>query len=144
MQTPICELFSPTVLIAIGIVLVALEALLLSFFIFWFGIATVIVGISSYFITYSNGLWQLASIAILALVLLTMLRTKAIGLLMKAQGRDHDDDFFNESGEGIIKEGRVYFKGTYWKIDASQKFKNNEKVRVTGTKGSVAFVEKLQ
>ncbi|SFV67235.1 hypothetical protein MNB_SM-6-1461 [hydrothermal vent metagenome] len=62
---------------------------------------------------------------------------------MKAKKHNHNDDFFNESGEGVIKKDTVYFKGTYWKIGSAESFKDGDKVRVTGTKGSVAFVEKL-
>ena len=143
MQTPMLELFSPMVLMAIGIALIALEALLFSFVSFWFGVAFLLVGVSSYYVTYTDGLWQLAAISIVALVLLVTLRSKALKTFMKSKEHEHNDDFFNVSGEGVIKEGRVYFKGTYWKIESDQVFEDGEKVKVTSTNGSTALVQKI-
>ena len=143
METPILEVFSAMILIALGIGLVALEALLFSFVIFWFGVATIIVGFSTYFIEYSDGLWQLAAIATIALLLLFTLRSKALERFMKSEEHEHNDNFFNTSGEGEIRNNRVYFKGTYWKIESSELFTEGERVFVVSTDGSVAHVKKL-
>ena len=143
METPILELFSPMVLMAIGIALIAIEALLFSFFIFWFGVAAIIVGIASYFVPYTDGLWQLATVAILAMILLLTLRSKALKTFMKAKDKEHNDDFFNESGEGEIRDQKVYFKGTYWKINSKDVFENGEKVKVVSVSGATATVKKI-
>lgn len=143
MENQILSVISPTILVAVGIALIALEAILFSFIAFWFGLATLLVGISSYFFRYGDGLWQLVAISIISLVLLFTLRTKAMELFMKSKDHEHNDDFLNESGEGVIKDGRVYFKATYWKIDSDESFEEGEKVKILSTKGSVASVEKL-
>ncbi|MBN2815051.1 MAG: nodulation efficiency protein D [Campylobacterales bacterium] len=143
MEAPILETFSAMLLIAMGIGLIALEALLFSFVVFWFGVATILVGFSSYFIEYNDGLWQLATIALIALLLLFTLRSKALERFMKSQDHEHNDNFFNTSGEGEVRNGKVYFKGTYWKIESQQLFSEGERVRVTSTEGSTAQVEKL-
>lgn len=60
------------------------------------------------------------------------------------QGREPKENFFNESGEGVIKEGKVYFKGTYWKIASHEEFQENEKVQVIKVEGSTAIIKKLR
>lgn len=137
------EPFSPILLIAIGIGLIALEALLLYFVILWFGLALLIVGLASYFIPFENGLWQLGIAAILAFILLFSLRSKVFKRFMRTKGKEPRDDFLNESGEGIIKEGKVYYKATYWKIKSDATFEENERVRILSTEGASATVEKL-
>lgn len=134
---------APILLIAMGIGLIALEALLLYFVILWFGLALLIVGLASYLIPFGDGLWQLGAAAVLALVLLFSLRSRVFKRFMHAKGKEPHDDFLNESGEGIIKEGKVYYKATYWKIKSDATFEENERVKVLSTDGASATVEKL-
>ncbi len=144
MPTPTVELLDPIVLISIGIALVAFEALFFSFFVFWFGVASIIVGVMSYAINFSDGLWQICSIAIIAMVLLVVLRAKALDRFMRAKTREPNDDFLNTSGSGIIKDGKVYFKATYWNISSDDDFTQGEKVHVVSTKGATAVVQKTK
>jgi membrane protein implicated in regulation of membrane protease activity len=144
MPTPIVEVFDPIILISIGIIFVALEALFFSFFVFWFGIAAIIVGMISYVVRFDNGLWQIASVAVLAVISLAVLRAKALDRFMKVAGKSPNDDFLNTSGTGVIKDNKVYFKATYWTIDSHEKFIEDESVHVVSTKGATAVVQKLQ
>lgn len=143
MATPILSVITPEYLIAAGVALIAIEAVIFSFVVFWFGLATVIVGVLSYLFPFNDGLHQLVAIALIAMVLLITLRAKVLERFMKAKGKDHDDDFLNEEGEGIIENGKVYFKATYWKIDSSESFEEGEKVKVLSTKGASAKVLKI-
>lgn len=143
MATPILSVITPEYLIAAGVALIAIEAVVFSFVVFWFGLATVIVGVLSYLFSFNDGLHQLVAIALIAMVLLITLRAKVLERFMKAKGKDHDDDFLNEEGEGIIENGKVYFKATYWKIDSSESFEEGEKVKVLSTKGASAKVLKI-
>ena len=69
-QMEVISIISPTILIAIGLFLIAIEAMSFSFISFWFGLASILIGIATNFIDFNDGLWQIASIYILALVLL--------------------------------------------------------------------------
>ena len=144
MPTPTVELFDPIVLISIGIALVAFEALFFSFFLFWFGVASIMVGVISYVIDFSDGLWQICSIAVIAMVLLVVLRAKALDRFMRSKSREPNDDFLNTPGIGIIKEGKLYFKATYWNINSDDDFAQDEKVHVVSTKGATAVVQKIK
>lgn len=140
------SLISPAILIAIGLGLIALEALSFSFILFWFGLSFMIVGILSYFSLFPDGLWQLSSIAIVAIALLFALRTKAIKIFMKSKEKENNDNFLNEKGIGIIKNAKVYYKATYWDIDLAHEdtFEEDEKVVVTGTKHGIADISKVK
>jgi len=140
------DLISPLMLIAIGIGLIALEALLFSFVLFWFGVATIIVGVLSYLHIFGDGLWQLSSIAILSMILLFFLRSKVLQLFLKSKDGEHDDNFFNEEGVGVIRNGSLYYKATYWNIDPmnKEKFEDGEQVHVLSINKGIATIEKLK
>lgn len=145
METQVLSLFSPIILIAIGIVLIAIESIFYSFILIWFGFASLIVGVASYLIPFNDGLWQVASISLIAIVLLFLLRTKAMEKFMKPIDEEINDTFLNEDGEGIIQNGKVYFKATYWDIDSSYDldFEENEKVHVLSASKGKAKIEKI-
>ena len=80
-------------------------------------------------------------------------KAKVVGVLfenfsdekpLKAKFNQHEsevkDDFLNESGEGEIREGMVYFKGTLWRYDGD--LAEGSKVRVRGTKGNKVVLER--
>ncbi len=147
MELQLLKVFSPTTLIAIGVLLIAIEVFVFSFTIFWFGIAAIIVGLLSTIIVYDDGVWQIASISILALVLLVFLRTKAMKVFMKSKDKEINDNFLNTSGEGIIKDSKVYFKATYWNIESdldTTSFSENDKVTVISTSKGKAKIKKIE
>lgn len=137
------NLLSPLTLLAIGITLIALEAITFSFVLFWFGISFLLVAIFSLFDIYTNGLWQLSSVALIAIVLLLLLRTKIMKLFLKSK-EEHNDNFLNEAGEGFIKDSKVYYKATYWSIgyEGEETFNEGEKVNVLSTARGIANIEK--
>jgi len=146
MENQVLSLISPTILIAIGLGLIAIEMLIFSFVFFWFGLAFIIVGVLTYFSVFSDGLWQLSSTSVISIVLLLILRTKLIKLFLKTKEKENNDNFLNERGIGIVKNGKVYYKATYWDINLSNKelFEENEKVIVLNASKSIATIEKMR
>jgi len=140
------EVISPLILLSIGIALIASEALVVSFVVFWFGLACLIVAGLTQLNIIDDIQWQLSIIALIAIFLLFTLRTKALKYFLKTDVPENEDNFLDTSGEGVIKENLVYFMATYWKIGNSQKetFEDGETVFVSGTKNGVAFIEKLK
>ena len=63
---------------------------------------------------------------------------------LKAKFNQHEsevkDDFLNESGDGEIREGMVYYKGTLWRYDGN--LAEGTKVRVQGTKGNKVVLQR--
>lgn len=135
METAALSGLSPLVLIAIGIALIAVESIFFSFILFWIGVASIIVGTYSYFDTTLDLKWQLSLIAILSLLLLILLRAKAVELFLKPKDTKQNDNFFNEPGYGVIKDGKVFYKATYWEIDPA----NND----TYAEGDKVFIQKV-
>lgn len=142
METATLSVISPIILIAIGIVLIAIEAITFSFVLFWFGLASIIIGIFSYFFQFSDGLWQLTAIAIVSLLMLFLLRVKVLKKFDKPKDGAVKDNFFNTKGEGVVKDGKVYYKATYWNCDTIDDFSDGEKVEVVEIKKGKAVIRK--
>jgi membrane protein implicated in regulation of membrane protease activity len=138
------SLIEPYILLAIGIALRAIEALLVSFVVIWFGIGFIIVAVISYFYGFSDGMWQLAFVSLISLILLFLFRKKFLDKFSKSQV-EVSDNFFNEKGIGEIKNSKVFYKGTYWEIDSNideKEFIEGEKVTVLKTSKNQAKIEK--
>ncbi len=134
---------SAPLLLGLGVILMGIEMLVGSFYIFWFGAGFVIVGILEYFVPFSGGLYQISTAFIVSLVLLFALRKKISHLLKKSE-KEIKDDFLNESGEGVIKEGLVFYKGTMWEYEPKElQVKDGQRVKVLSVKGNIASIEIL-
>jgi membrane protein implicated in regulation of membrane protease activity len=135
MEVTILSVISPIVLVGIGIFLMALEVLTFTFVLFWFGVAFIGVGVISYFVTFSDGAWQIASVGIISLVLLLFLRSRFLTIFLEARkGDEVQDDFFNMQGVGIVKNGKIYYKATYWDCDDMERLKEGQKVEILEVK----------
>lgn len=134
----------PYILLAIGVALVALEALIASFILIWFGISFIIVAIISYFLVFSGAVWQLATVSLISIILILVLRKKVVEIFLKSKV-EVSDDYLNEKGIGEIKNSKVFYKGTYWDIDSQldeKEFIEGEKVEVLKTFKNKATIEK--
>ena len=125
-------------MLAAGVALIALEFMLGSFFVLFFGLGFLAVGVLGFFIDIAWE-YQILLIATTSLVLLFALRKP-----LKAKFNSHEnevkDDFLNESGDGEIREGMVYYKGTLWRYDGN--LDEGTKVRVQGTKGNKVVLQR--
>ena len=125
-------------MLAAGVALIALEFMLGSFFVLFFGLGFLAVGVLGFFIDIAWE-YQILLIATTSLVLLFALRKP-----LKAKFNSHEnevkDDFLNESGDGEIREGMVYYKGTLWRYDGN--LTEGTKVRVQGTKGNKVVLQR--
>lgn len=146
MDIQILEPITPMALMGVGIALIAVESFIFSFFVFWFGIGFVLVGILSIFVEFNDGAWQLASVSVIAMILLITLRAKILDKFLNAKNDQKTiQDFLNESGFGVIKENKVYYKATYWNIEHDEKvaYEDGEEVYVIGTHKGFAKVKRL-
>lgn len=145
MTDPILSTIAPLILIGIGVVIIALEALIYSFILIWFGLGLVLVGLISFYYDFNDGVWQLATASLIAIFLLLTLRTTIMRKFLKAKDTIPKEDFLNTTGIGIIENGKVNFKATYWEINSvkHEHFKEGEKVQVIRATKGVAYIEKL-
>lgn len=143
MQTLILDPFSPWALIGSGIVLVALEIMITSFVVIWFGFGFIITGLLTYIITFEDGMWQLALSSIIAATMLLMFRTIMIDKYLNYK-ETINEDFLNSSGVGIISNGKVKFKATYWDIEKEDETELTEGMRVDviSTSNGIAKIKK--
>ncbi len=140
----ILNVIDPYILLAIGVALIAFEAVIASFILIWFGIGFVVTAGISYFYPFSDGIWQVATASIISLLLIFLLRKKVLESFLKSK-KDISDNFFDEKGIGEIKNSKVLYKATYWDIDSKldeKEFVEGEKVIVLKTHKNHATIEK--
>ncbi len=116
-------------LLAFGIVLIGLEALIVSFFLVWIGIGFVVVAAMTYFGLFESGTAQIAVAVSIGLVLLLALRKWSMNLVNKTQ--DNTEEKIHKSGVGVIDGGMIKMDGTYWQSDDDlSQYKDGDKVEV--------------
>jgi len=130
-------------LLAIGLGLIALEGLLFSFIILWFGVGFLIVALLELFYHVDTFLIQLAIVAVISMLFILLFRKK---LLIKFSKQKHSDNFFNEEGYGVVKNGMIFYKGTFWELDGSlniEDFKEGERVFVSKVRENRAVINHI-
>lgn len=140
----ILDVLDPYILLAIGVALIAFEAVIASFVLIWFGFGFILTALISYIYIFSDGLWQIAIASIFSLILLLLFRKKALESFLKSK-KDISDNFLDEKGIGEIKNSKVLYKATYWDIDSEldeKEFVEGEKVVVLKTFKNQATIEK--
>jgi membrane protein implicated in regulation of membrane protease activity len=138
------SVIDPYILLGIGVILIAFEAIIASFILIWFGIGFILTGLISYGYSFDDGIWQLALASVISLLLLALLRKKAFEKFLKSDEKI-SDNFLNEKGIGEIKNKKVFYKGTYWEIDGEvdeSLFIEGEKVIVSKTFKNSATINK--
>ena len=116
-------------LLAVGILLVGIEALFFSFFLVWIGIGFLVVSVLTYIGLYDNGVAQIASACVIGLVLVFALRKWSMNMLNRTQ--DNSEEKVHKRGIGIIDNGMIKMDGTYWRSDDDLSgFQNGDKVEI--------------
>lgn len=112
-------------LLCIGIFLGILELLVGSFYIIFFAIGFIIVGAINLIKPLDLEL-QIILIAVISLVLLIIfkffVKTKKV--------ENYGDDFLNTQGEGVVKNGMIYYKGSFWQTTDNLTLKEGEIVKI--------------
>ncbi len=123
------EAISPSYLLAIGILLIGLEAVTFSFILFFIGVGFVVVSGVSYLYAFESGLVQIAIAFVLALAFIFLLRDYMLNRLSKPSEKVEERTHI--SGVGYVQDGAVKFDGTYWETDANlSKYSDGDKVNV--------------
>jgi len=116
-------------LLALGIVLIGLEALLFSFVLLWIGIGFIVVALMSYLMLFESGYVQIAVAVSIGLVLVLALRKWSMNLVNKTE--DDTEEKVHKGGVGIIDGGMIKMNGTYWQSDDDLSgYKEGERVEV--------------
>jgi len=116
-------------LLALGIILIGLEALVFSFVILWIGIGFIVVSLLTYMGLFDSGYVQIATAVSIGLVLVLALRKWSMNLINKSE--DDTEEKIHKSGVGVIEGGMIKMDGTYWQSDDDLSvYKDGDKVKV--------------
>jgi len=102
-------------LLAAGIIMIGLEALVVSFFLLWLGVGFVIVAALSYFGLFDSGIAQIATSVSIGLVLVFALRKWSMNMINKSE--DDREEKPHKGGVGIVDNGMIKLDGTFWQCD---------------------------
>ena len=116
-------------LLALGIILIGLEALLFSFVLLWIGIGFIVVALLSYGGLFDSGYVQIAAAVSIGLVLVLALRKWSMNLINKTA--DDTEEKIHKGGTGVIDGGMIKMNGTYWQSDDDlSSFSDGDRVEV--------------
>ncbi|PSM51864.1 nodulation efficiency protein D (NfeD) [Campylobacter blaseri] len=127
-------MLDPINLFIIAAICLAFELMIANFILIFFGLGFFIVGILSFFIKISWE-WQMLIAFVLSLVLMFVLK-KPFKRWFHRYSEEIKDNYFDEEGVGEIKNGMVYYKGTFWQSDDIAGLEEGAKVEVLGVKDS--------
>ena len=120
-------------LLAIGILLIGLEVLTLSFVLFFLGLGFILVAVITSIVPFDNGYVQIAIAFGIALVTAVGLRKNLLERLSKTP--QEKEERAHVSGIGYVEDGAIKFDGTYWKtLNDLSPYKNGDKVEVIDVK----------
>jgi len=126
-------------LLAGGIVLIGLEAIFFSFFLFWIGIGLMVVSALSYFGLFESAYTQVAVAFSVGLILVFALRKWSMKLINKSQ--DSSEEKVHQSGIGIVDKGMIKMNGTFWQCDDLSAYKDGDKVEVHDIVNNKAIIK---
>ena len=122
---------------SLALVFFIIELVFLDFSCFIIALALGISAICSLFIDLSITIWAVIS-ALLAVIFFFTIRAPLKRFFMSKKSKD---DFLDESGQGVVKEGMIYFKGTMWRADTSS-LSEGQSVKVKGIQNGKIIIEK--
>lgn len=132
------------ILLSVGVALIIAEMFSGSFFLLFVGVGFVLTGVLEWLIGFESFsanpiLIQAGLICLISILSLVFVKPSIKRLLQ--QSEEYKEDFLNEQGEGEIKQGMVYFKGTLWSFEGDRHYDEGQKVRVKGVKDNHLILE---
>ena len=122
---------------SLALVFFIIELVFLDFSCFIIALALGISAICSLFIDLSITIWAVIS-ALLAVIFFFTIRAPLKRFFMSKKSKD---DFLDESGQGVVKDGMIYFKGTMWRADTGG-LSEGQSVKVKGIQNGKIIIEK--
>ena len=122
---------------SLALVFFIIELVFLDFSCFIIALALGISAICSLFIELSITIWAVIS-ALLAVIFFFTIRAPLKRFFMSKKSKD---DFLDESGQGVVKDGMIYFKGTVWRTDTNS-LSEGQSVKVKGIQNGKIIIEK--
>ena len=129
-------------LLAIGIILIGLEALVFSFFLFPIGLGFLVVAFLELWVLNFDSLFsQTATVLVLGLIITFLFRKKFIKLLGKSSSDKEEQ--IHTSGVGAVDGKQIKFEGTYWNTDDDlSSYKDGDRVNIEIVKNRAVISSK--
>ncbi|MCR4942221.1 MAG: NfeD family protein [Campylobacter sp.] len=123
---------SALLFVIVGVVFMIAEVLMLDFTFLLLGLGFVASGIVGFVLPIS---WEILAILafVFSAVFLLLFKQKLKNKFLKPK-ENLQDNFLDESGMGVIQNGMVYYKSTFWKSDEINGLSEGDKVKVLGVK----------
>nr|WP_321265931.1 hypothetical protein [uncultured Sulfurimonas sp.] len=135
------ETISASYLLAIGILLIGLEAITFSFILFFLGLGFIFVSGISLVYSFENGIVQIAVSFVLALIFAYFLRATLLKQISKTSRKKEDRTHI--SGVGFVDNGMVKFDGTYWKtLDDLSEYSDGDKIEIKDVVDNMVIIKK--
>nr|WP_315083079.1 NfeD family protein [uncultured Campylobacter sp.] len=128
------------IFIIIGVILAIVELLVMDFTFIFFSAGFFITGLLSFGFHLDWDVQILLSF-VLSFVLLIAFKKPLKSRFFKPEEK-HEDNFLDERGTGTVKNGMVYFKGTFWKSDEISDLNEGDRVEILGVKNGQIVVKK--
>ena len=128
------------IFIIIGVILAIVELLVMDFTFIFFSAGFFITGLLSFGFHLDWDVQILLSF-VLSFVLLIAFKRPLKSRFFKPEEK-LEDNFLDESGTGTVKNGMVYFKGTFWKSDEISDLNEGDRVEILGVKNGQIVIKK--
>jgi membrane protein implicated in regulation of membrane protease activity len=124
------EPLSFTYLLATGVILMGLEAIIFSFVLFPIGLGFLVVALLTKTSLQFETLYaQVATALSIGLMLIFTLRPSVLRWLHKSQS--DEEEVVHRGGVGVVEGNQIKFEGTYWKSDSDlSSYNDGDKITV--------------
>ena len=125
-------MISPFIMLGVGALLMAAELIAFSFYLLFFGLGFIVVGALNFGLNFA---WQYQILAALSISLISLFSFRGLLVRKFSKKSEIKEDFLDERGVGVAREGMIYYKGTMWHYDGD-KIAEGERVEIKGTRGN--------
>lgn len=96
-------------MLGIGALLMAAELIAFSFYLLFFGLGFIVVGALNFGLNFA---WQYQILAALGVSLISLFSFRGLLVRKFSKKSEIKEDFLDERGVGVAREGMIYYKGT--------------------------------
>ncbi|CAA6808980.1 MAG: Unknown protein [uncultured Campylobacterales bacterium] len=133
---------SSLILLSLGILFIAVEAMIYSFYIIWFGFGLILTALIQLIYPIEQFWIQLGVASIISILLFVIFYKPFKNWLNKEPINEVKDDFIKIGGTGIIKNNMLFYQGIYFKVmDTDISEINNKSVKVLKIEKNNAWIE---
>lgn len=147
METLTFSPIEPFILMAFGIGIIAIDIMITTFVIIWFGLSLCIIGAISIYVEFDSGYTQLIFSSLLTLMLAYSLKNRFSKEFLNPKDEEIEENFFNVPGKAIMVEKyMIKYKDQFFYINPDIDFniEQNMEVNVISIKNGIATISEIE